>query len=120
MRPPWVCQRPLSSARFDARGLPNPGREERYKDLTGKDRQVIDYLAQLDSVRDFFTNVTSLVDAGVRSYQRRGFKNLMVSFGCTGGQHRSVFLAEQLASHLGRTPGVEVTVTHRGLEKLGK
>ena len=105
---------------FDARGLPNPGREEHYKDFTGKDRQVIDYLAQLDSVRDFFANVTSLVDAGIRSYQRRGFKNLMVSFGCTGGQHRSVFLAEQLASHLRGTPGVEVTVTHRGLEKLGK
>jgi RNase adaptor protein for sRNA GlmZ degradation len=80
---------------------------------------VIDYLSQQDSVHQFLASVTSLVDASVSSYQRRGFKNLMVSFGCTGGQHRSVYLAEQLAKHLRGRHGVEVVVHHRELEKLG-
>ena len=75
---------------FDARGLPNPGREERFKELTGKDEGVIEYLGQQASVHQFLANVISLVDASVDDYQRRGFKSLMVSFGCTGGQHRSV------------------------------
>jgi RNase adaptor protein for sRNA GlmZ degradation len=59
------------------------------------------------------------VDATVSSYQRRGFKNLMVSFGCTGGQHRSVYMAEQLAKHLQGSNGVEVVVRHIELEKMG-
>jgi aminoglycoside/choline kinase family phosphotransferase len=104
---------------FDGRSLPNPGREEQFKPLTGRDAPVIDYLNQQDSVHQFLANVTSLVDASVSSYQRRGFKNLMVSFGCTGGQHRSVFLAEQMAKHLRGRNGVEVVVHHRELEKLG-
>ena len=82
------------------RSLPNPGREERFKALTGKDAPVIEYLNQQESVHQFLASVLSLVDASVSEYQRRGFKNLMVSFGCTGGQHRSVYLAEQLAKHL--------------------
>jgi RNase adaptor protein for sRNA GlmZ degradation len=104
---------------FDGRSLPNPGREEQFKQLTGRDAPVIEYLSQQDSVHQFLANVTSLVDASVSTYQRRGFKNLMVSFGCTGGQHRSVFLAEQLAKHLRGRDGVEVVVHHRELEKLG-
>jgi RNase adaptor protein for sRNA GlmZ degradation len=60
----------------------------------------------------------SLVDASVSTYQRRGFKHLMVSFGCTGGQHRSVYLAEQLAKHLRGKDGVEVVVRHREQEQL--
>ena len=103
---------------FDGRSLPNPGREEQFKPLTGRDVPVIDYLNQQESVYQFLSNVTSLVDASVSSYQRRGFKNLMVSFGCTGGQHRSVFLAEQLAKHLRGQNGVEVVVQHRELERL--
>jgi RNase adaptor protein for sRNA GlmZ degradation len=105
---------------FDARSLPNPGREERFKPLTGKDAPVIDYLNQQESVHQFLASATSLVDASVASYRKRGFKNLMVSFGCTGGQHRSVFLAEQLAKHFRATNGVEVTVRHIQLEKMGK
>ncbi len=105
---------------FDARSLPNPGREERFKTLTGKDAPVIDYLNQQESVHQFLASVMSLVDASVSNYQRRGFKNLMVSFGCTGGQHRSVYLAEQLAKHLRGRNGVEVVVRHRELEKLGQ
>src|SRR6266849_6298145 len=104
---------------FDARSIPNPGREERFKNLTGKDTPVIDFLNQQESVHQFMASVMSLVDASVSDYQRRGFKNLMVSFGCTGGQHRSVYLAERLAKHLRGRNGVEVVVRHRQLEKLG-
>ncbi len=103
---------------FDARSLPNPGRIEQFKCITGQDAPVIEYLNQQSSVHEFFANVSSLVDASVNEYQQRGFKNLMVSFGCTGGQHRSVFLAEQLAKHLRARNGVEVVVRHRELEKL--
>ncbi len=105
---------------FDARCLPNPGREERFKQLTGKDASVIDFLNQQESVHQFMANAESLVDGSVNAFQRRGFKNLMVSFGCTGGQHRSVFLAEQLARHLRGTSGVEVIVRHVELEKMSK
>ena len=105
---------------FDARSLPNPGREEQFRVLTGKDAPVIDYLNQQASVHQYLANVLSLADASVSGYQRRGFKNLMVSFGCTGGQHRSVYLAEQLAKHLRAGSGVEVTVRHIELEKMGR
>jgi len=105
---------------FDSRSLPNPGREERFKPLTGKDAPVIDYLNQQESVHQFLASVMLLVDASLGNYQSRGFKNLMVSFGCTGGQHRSVYLAEQLAKHLRARNSVEVVVRHLELEKLGK
>jgi aminoglycoside/choline kinase family phosphotransferase len=105
---------------FDGRSLPNPGREERFKALTGKDTPVIEYLNQQESVHQFLASVMSLVDASVNSYRERGFKNLMVSFGCTGGQHRSVYLAEQLAKHFRSRNGVEVAVRHLQLEKMGK
>ena len=105
---------------FDGRSLPNPGREERFKQLTGKDAAVIDYLNQQESVHQYLASVMSMVDASLSSYQERGFKNLMVCFGCTGGQHRSVYLAEQLAKRLRSRKGVQVTVRHLGLEALGK
>jgi len=101
---------------FDCRGLPNPGREERFKKLTGKDTPVIEYLNREDSVRQFFLSAVSLVDASVAAYQARGFKNLMVSFGCTGGQHRSVFMAEELARHLRSKADVDVMVRHLAQE----
>jgi aminoglycoside/choline kinase family phosphotransferase len=101
---------------FDGRDLPNPGREERFKALTGKDAPVIEYLNRQESVHQFLGNVMSLVDAHVSNYQKRGFKHLMVSFGCTGGQHRSVYLAEQLAKHLRGRNGVDVVLRHRELE----
>ena len=103
---------------FDGRSLPNPGREERFKLLTGRDAPVIDYLNQQESVHQFLASVMSLVEASVTSYQGRGFKNLMVSFGCTGGQHRSVYLAEQVAKRLRGRNGIEVIVQHRELERM--
>ncbi len=105
---------------FDGRGLPNPGREDRFKPLTGKDAPVIEYLSQQEGVQKFLANATALVEASISSYEQRGFKNLMVSFGCTGGQHRSVFLAEQLAEHLQGRAGVDVAVRHLELEKMGR
>ena len=105
---------------FDARSLPNPARQERFRVLTGKDEPVANFLNQQESVRPFLASVTALVDASVSDYQRRGFKSLMVSFGCTGGQHRSVYLAEQLARHLRGRNGVEVVLRHRELENLGE
>jgi aminoglycoside/choline kinase family phosphotransferase len=105
---------------FDARAVPNPGREERFKALTGKDAAVVEYLQQQQSAHEFIVNVESLVDASIKEYQRRGFKNLMVSFGCTGGQHRSVYFAEQLASRLRERNRIDVILQHRELEKLGK
>ncbi len=104
---------------FDARSLPNPGREEQYRQLTGKDAPVIEYLEAQESVHEFFAQARDLVDLSVRNYQRRGFKDLMVSFGCTGGQHRSVYMAERLAKQL-RAAGVAVELRHLQLEKLGK
>jgi aminoglycoside/choline kinase family phosphotransferase len=103
---------------FDGRSLPNPGREERFRKLTGKDAPVISYLVQQESVHQFFAHVIALVESSIGNYQSRGFKNLTVSFGCTGGQHRSVYLAEQLAAHLAGRSGVEVLLRHRALEKM--
>ena len=103
---------------FDARSLPNPGREERFKMLTGKDAAVIDYLRQHNSVDEYLKNAEALVDASISNYQSRGFKSLTASFGCTGGQHRSVYLAEQMAKHLRAKTGVEVVLRHIELEKM--
>jgi len=105
---------------FDTRSIPNPGREERFKQLTGKDAPVIEYLEQQPSAHTYLAHAASLVDASVEDYQRRGFKNLMVSFGCTGGQHRSVYLAEQLAKRLHARNGVNVELRHLELEKIGR
>jgi aminoglycoside/choline kinase family phosphotransferase len=105
---------------FDVRSLPNPGREDRFRSLTGKDAPVIEYLDREESVHQFLSSVIPLVDSSVNNYQQRGFKNLMVSFGCTGGQHRSVYLAEQLAKRLRGREGVDVVVRHLELEQLGK
>jgi len=103
---------------FDARSLPNPGREARFKMLTGKDAAVIDYLRQHKSVDEYLKNAEALVDASISNYQSRGFKSLTASFGCTGGQHRSVYLAEQMAKHLRAKDGVEVVLRHIELEKM--
>jgi aminoglycoside/choline kinase family phosphotransferase len=101
---------------FDARSIPNPGREERFQALTGRDAPVIEYLEQQESARQFFANAMALVEASVSDYRQRGFKHLMVSFGCTGGQHRSVYFAEQAARRLRERGGVEVVLEHRELE----
>ncbi len=105
---------------FDARSLPNPGREERFRQLNGKDAAVIEYLEAQPSVLEFLGHARALVDGAVSNFRGRGFRDLMISFGCTGGQHRSVYLAEQMAKHLGGIDGVEAVVRHIELEKMGR
>lgn len=85
---------------FDCRGLHNPGRYEEYKQLTGLDSRVANFLGREAEVSEFLTHVKALVDMSVNTYLRRGFESLTVDFGCTGGQHRSVYCAHALALHL--------------------
>jgi aminoglycoside/choline kinase family phosphotransferase len=101
---------------FDARALPNPGRQECFKRLSGKDAAVIEYLKQQPGVEQFLASALALVESSVSEYQRRGFKHLMVSFGCTGGQHRSVFLAEEAARRLSGRDGLRIVLLHREQE----
>jgi aminoglycoside/choline kinase family phosphotransferase len=99
---------------FDCRAIPNPGRLAEYADRTGHDERVIDYIRNTAEAESFWRNVKALVDGQVEEYLRRGFQSLSVSFGCTGGQHRSVYFAERLARHLRSThPAVTVRVEHR-------
>ncbi len=98
---------------FDCRALPNPHHEPALRDLTGEDAAVADYLERSPEVQEFWENVRGIVDAHVEQYVDRGFASLTVSFGCTGGQHRSVFLAAKLAAHVGRRfPHVAVSLRH--------
>jgi aminoglycoside/choline kinase family phosphotransferase len=105
---------------FDARSIPNPGREDKFKSLTGKDAPVIEYLNQQPSTHEFLAHALSLVESTINAYQRREFNSLSVSFGCTGGQHRSVYFAEQLAKRLCGRKGVEVVLRHLELENMNK
>ncbi len=98
---------------FDARSLPNPGREAQFKKLSGRDAEVIEYLENEETVSQFLENALNMVTASVRAYKKRRFTHLMVSYGCTGGQHRSVYLAEQTAKRLAETEGLKVILRHR-------
>ncbi|MDH3734825.1 MAG: phosphotransferase [Gemmatimonadota bacterium] len=99
---------------FDCRGLPNPGRLEEYRGATGLDPEVVAYLERQPEVEAFWERARALVDAHVAEFRQRGFSQLSVYFGCTGGQHRSVYFAERLARYLAeRSPEVGVSVVHR-------
>lgn len=98
---------------FDCRSTHNPGRYEPYKKLTGLDEPVIRFLEDDGEILTFLDSVYRLADAHVRRYIQRGFTDLMFSFGCTGGQHRSVYCAQRLAEHLNAKFGIEVRVVHR-------
>jgi aminoglycoside/choline kinase family phosphotransferase len=102
---------------FDCRALDNPGRYPEFQDFTGLDKNVIEFLENKDSVRNFLHSVYRIADSSVKNYLERGFKNLMISFGCTGGQHRSVYCAENLAKHFKNNFDVFVEVNHIQLNK---
>lgn len=102
---------------FDCRAINNPGKYERYQSLTGLDESVIQFLENDGEILTYLDNVYSLVDASVKRYIDRGFTNLMVSFGCTGGQHRSVYSAQKVAEHIHEKFGVEVQLIHREQNK---
>ena len=98
---------------FDCRSTHNPGRYEPYKKLTGLDEPVIRFLEDDGEILTFLDSVYKLADAHVRRYIQRGFTSLMFCFGCTGGQHRSVYSAQHLAEHIHQKFGIEVHVCHR-------
>lgn len=98
---------------FDCRGLHNPGRYPEYKSLTGRDAEVIDFLEKDGGIIEFLNHAYAMVDNSVDTYLARGFTDLSVSFGCTGGQHRSVYSADHLAAHLvSKYPSIRVELTH--------
>ena len=98
---------------FDCRSTHNPGRYEPYKKLTGMDEAVIRFLEDDGEILTFLDSVYRLADAHCQRYIERGFTDLMFSFGCTGGQHRSVYCAEHLAAHLHEKFGIEIRLVHR-------
>ena len=104
---------------FDCRSVHNPGKYERFKQLTGLDAPVIEFLEQDGEILRFLDHVYSLVDAHVERFLKRGFTHLQVSFGCTGGQHRSAYSAQHLAEHLVAKYPVRVHLIHRerGIER---
>lgn len=98
---------------FDCRGVHNPGKYDQYKPLCGLDEPVIKFLEDDGEIFPFLENAYALVNAHVQRYMERGFSNLMVCFGCTGGQHRSVYSAQHMAEHLNQKFGVKVELVHR-------
>ncbi|MBX2930679.1 MAG: phosphotransferase [Chitinophagaceae bacterium] len=101
---------------FDMRGILNPGRQEAYKYLTGKDKPVQDFLEQYTKMNTFLNSVWDLIDINVENYLERNFENLMINFGCTGGQHRSVYAAEQTARHLRNKYNLTIKLHHTNQE----
>lgn len=105
---------------FDCRGILNPGRFEPYKKITGREKEVIDFLEQQTKMPEFMNNVFNIVDISVEDYLTRGFDILAINFGCTGGQHRSVYAAEQTARHLRNKYKVKVELEHveQGIKEI--
>jgi RNase adapter protein RapZ len=97
---------------FDCRGILNPGRIDSMKTQTGRDKEVKDFLEQQTKMPEFLNSVFDIVDTSVEEYIKRGFESLMVSFGCTGGQHRSVYAADAMARHLRNKFKVKIELKH--------
>ncbi len=104
---------------FDCRGILNPGRIEKFKTMTGRDKEVKDYLEQETKMPEYLNSVFDLVDIAVEDYLTRSFDSLQVNFGCTGGQHRSVYAADALGRHLKNKYGVTTEVVHVMQESKG-
>ena len=103
---------------FDCRALPNPGRYPEYETFTGNDANVIAFLRKEETVSHFLKNVFEIIDQAVENYQKRNFTDLMIAFGCTGGQHRSVYCSNQLSAYLKEKYKIDVEVRHRELEMI--
>lgn len=97
---------------FDCRGIPNPGREERFREQTGLDREVGEFLESKPESREFLSHIFSIADMHVENYLSRHFTHLSFSFGCTGGRHRSVWCAERLAAHLHEKYDLHIEISH--------
>lgn len=101
---------------FDMRGILNPGRFDDYKHLSGLDKPVKDFLEQQTKMPDFLNSVYSIIDISVEDYIKRDFEHLSINFGCTGGQHRSVYAAEAIARHLKNKFKVKIELNHTNKE----
>jgi aminoglycoside/choline kinase family phosphotransferase len=104
---------------FDCRGIDNPGRHHEFKEIHGRDRPVMEYLERQTRIQDFLNSVFDIVDITVEEYIKRGFTSLAVNFGCTGGQHRSVYSADALARHLRNKYKVKIDLCHVVQEEKG-
>lgn len=106
---------------FDCRGILNPGRIQEYKELTGADQPVADYLENHTEMINFLRNIKAVVSITIKNYIERGFENLQIGFGCTGGQHRSVYGAIWLAKALkSEFPEINVELNHNEQPQLNK
>jgi len=103
---------------FDCRAIPNPGRLEEFKKLTGKDDKVIQFLDKDENANHFLKNAFEIVDRTIENYLERKFTSLMVNFGCTGGQHRSVYCAEKLSRHIKEKFNIGVSLHHSELDRM--
>ena len=102
---------------FDCRSLPNPGRIAKLRDYTGLQQPVIDYLKDQKEVTDFLSNANDIINQSINNYVKRGFNNLQVNFGCTGGRHRSVYCTSKIAEHVNNQfPSVNVVVSHMEID----
>jgi aminoglycoside/choline kinase family phosphotransferase len=102
---------------FDCRAMPNPGRYTQFSNMTGKDREVIDFLEKEEEVIKYTENAYSIIEASINNYRERNLTSLMVNFGCTGGRHRSVYFAEQIAKRIKKHFDICIKLRHRELEK---
>jgi aminoglycoside/choline kinase family phosphotransferase len=98
---------------FDCRALPNPGRLDEYKDLTGRDQAVIEYIERHQEADRFLHHVFAICDSTIEEYIERDFQHLSIGFGCTGGRHRSVYCADKLAEHLSKKYVIGIDIRHR-------
>ncbi len=105
---------------FDCRGIHNPGRYEPYKQLTGKDKPVIEFLETKTKVKEFLESVYKIIDINIQDYLARDFEHLQINFGCTGGQHRSVYCAEQTAKYIKDKYNIDVALKHIERELQGQ
>jgi len=103
---------------FDCRAIPNPGRLEEFNKLTGRDEKVIQFLYKDENANHFLKNAFEIVDRAIENYLERKFTSLMVNFGCTGGQHRSVYCAEKLSRHIKEKFNIGVSLHHSELAKM--
>ncbi len=103
---------------FDCRYIFNPGRKDEFKTKTGSDKEVISFLDLQEAMTKLLDNVYQIIDPAIENYLERNFTNLIISFGCTGGQHRSVYAAEKTREHISKKyPEVKIEFHHKQIEK---
>jgi aminoglycoside/choline kinase family phosphotransferase len=105
---------------FDCRVLPNPGRYDEFREMTGTDEPVKNFLEKHKEVSDFLANIRNIMDIAIKDYLNRGMNQLMVSFGCTGGQHRSVYCATKIAEYISEKYNLKTILVHGYFNNIGR